>query len=83
VFENGERDVSGCVEAMLSGRDGTVGTPKSVDVAERVGTDGAGSKTAAVAPARSQGFGGDPILIKILVSCVYEWFTCNGMYLMF
>lgn len=60
VLENGEREVTGCAPTMLSGRDGTLGAIDSE--AEREGTEGVGSKT--VAPARSQGFGGDPMFIQ-------------------
>ena len=68
--EKGERDVIGAWGVvMLSGRVGTGGASEeevgaSVD-AEIEGTGGAGSASADMVPARSQGFGGEPITIEV------------------
>jgi len=60
--------VRGWAEVMLSGREGTVGASDKpvvegtvVDV-DSVGTEGMGSM-AAMLPARSQGFGGEPMIL--------------------
>jgi len=60
--------VRGCEEAILSGREGTEGTASDEPIVDgaavvgRLGAEvGAGSIRGAMPPARSQGFGGEPI----------------------
>lgn len=60
-------------EAILSGREGTAGTASDEEVVEgtvvvgNVGAEvGVGSMRAAMPPARSQGFGGEPIKVLVL-----------------